>query len=101
MPQSADILVEPVARTVSLIDFATARRDHALHDLLRLETEVITKLLPGVLTRSDLFVETLDVFYRRLHQETFAPEQPTSTQPLQVGLDKRQLIGGHAARHGP
>jgi class 3 adenylate cyclase/tetratricopeptide (TPR) repeat protein len=83
-----NILVEPVARTVSLIDFATARRDHALHDLLRLETEVIAKLLPGVLTKSDLFVETLDVFFQRLDQATFAPGQPASTQPPQVGLDK-------------
>ncbi|NJM05160.1 hypothetical protein HC891_01375 [Candidatus Gracilibacteria bacterium] len=31
---------------VNLIDFAEAREEHVLHDLLRLETEIITHLLP-------------------------------------------------------
>jgi len=83
-----NIMVEPAGRTVSLIDFATARRDHTLHDFLRLETEVITRLLPEALPSADLLVETIDILYRRLHQETFAPDRPVRTLPIQAGLDK-------------
>lgn len=84
-----NILVEPAGRNVSLIDFATARRDHALHDLLRLETEVLTRLLPAALGETKLLVETIDVFYKRLHQATFAPTgSPSAPARGQGSLEK-------------
>jgi class 3 adenylate cyclase len=49
-----NVLVDPEARTVHLIDFAQAREDLVLLDLLRLETEVITHLLPEAFAESGL-----------------------------------------------
>jgi len=83
-----NILVEPVGRNVSVIDFATVRRDHALHDLLRLETEVVTKLLPEVSAGTSLLVEEIEAFCKRLHEATFAQEHAASAQPSQADLDK-------------
>lgn len=62
-----NILVDPATRDVSLIDFARARQDHVLHDLLRLETEVITHLLPEALAGAELPVETICELYGQLH----------------------------------
>ncbi len=36
-----------------LVDFADARWDYVLHDLLRLEADVITRLIPAVLPKQD------------------------------------------------
>ena len=83
-----NILVEPASRNVSLIDFATARQDHVLHDLLCLETEVVTKLLPEALTETDLLVDTIYAFYRQLHEATFASGQATSSRSVPAGLEK-------------
>ena len=83
-----NVMVEPPGRNVSLIDFATARRDHALHDLLRLETEVITKLLPEALNGVKLLVKTIDTFFKRLHKVSFDPRQPVSTKPHKADLEK-------------
>jgi class 3 adenylate cyclase/tetratricopeptide (TPR) repeat protein len=83
-----NVLVEPAGRGVSLIDFATARRDHALHDLLRLETEVITKLLSQVLSGARLLVETIDVFYRQLHETTCVPQGSVSPSLSRADLEK-------------
>lgn len=44
-----NILVEPQLGDISLIDFANARQDHVLHDLLHLEAEVITHMLPDII----------------------------------------------------
>jgi len=62
-----NILVDPEARDVRLIDFAMARRDHVLHDLLRLETGVVTWLLPEVLAEAGLPLETIHGLYEQLH----------------------------------
>ncbi len=75
-----NILIEPETGAVSLIDFAEAREDHILHDFLRLETEVVTKLIPGLLQRHNLpLIPTLASFYRQLHLVAFqaAFVQPT------------------------
>ena len=66
---------------VHLIDFATVRPGHALHDPLRLETEVITKLLPQALVDADLPVETIFDFYQSLHRVTF-PLSPSAVADL-------------------
>jgi tetratricopeptide (TPR) repeat protein len=49
-----NILVEPQLGDVSLIDFANARQDHVLHDLLHLETEIVVHILPDVVTQLGL-----------------------------------------------
>jgi tetratricopeptide (TPR) repeat protein len=49
-----NILVEPQLGTISLIDFANARQDHVLHDLLHLETQILTHILPEIIDRHDL-----------------------------------------------
>ncbi len=49
-----NILVEPQLGDVSLIDFANARQDHVLHDLLHMETEVLIHILPEVATQLGL-----------------------------------------------
>jgi class 3 adenylate cyclase/tetratricopeptide (TPR) repeat protein len=83
-----NILVEPVNRSVSLIDFATARRDYTLHDMLRLETEVVLKLIPEALRGVKLLVKTIDTFYKRLHKVASAPRSPVSTKPHKAELEK-------------
>jgi serine/threonine protein kinase len=62
-----NILVDPEARDVRLIDFAMARRDHVLHDLLRVETGVVTWLLPEALAEAELPSETIHGLYEQLH----------------------------------
>jgi hypothetical protein len=66
-----NILIDPETRDVSVIDFATVHRGHNLHDLLRLETEVVTKLIPEILKAHDLPPETIYSFYRQLDRTTF------------------------------
>ncbi len=67
-----NILIEPETGAVSLIDFAEARQDHILHDFLRLETEVMTKLIPEILHRYGLPpLPTLASFCRQLHWTAF------------------------------
>ncbi len=82
-----NIIVDPDTRDVSLIDFAEARWDHVLHDFLRLETEVVTKLIPELLHQHNLPPETIYAFYQRLHQaicqpgQTVAPPNPALERP--------------------
>ncbi|HEU5097396.1 MAG TPA: tetratricopeptide repeat protein, partial [Roseiflexaceae bacterium] len=49
-----NILIEPRLGDVSLIDFANARQDHILHDLLHLETEIVIHILPELVRRYQL-----------------------------------------------
>ncbi|GAB4578142.1 MAG: hypothetical protein Fur0022_08750 [Anaerolineales bacterium] len=46
-----NLLIEPENTQLTLIDFADARIDHTLHDILRLETEVITWMLPTLMSK--------------------------------------------------
>jgi serine/threonine protein kinase len=62
-----NILVDPDTRDVRLIDFAMTRRDHVLHDLLRLETGVVTWLLPEAMAKHGLPPETIYNLYEQLH----------------------------------
>lgn len=48
----------------NIIDFAAARKDHLLHDFLKLETGIITELLPGMISDCT----QLHRFYQNLHQ---------------------------------
>ncbi len=49
-----NILIEPQLGDVSLIDFANARQDHILHDLLHLEAEIVIHILPELVHRHQL-----------------------------------------------
>ncbi len=62
-----NVLVDPDARTVRLIDFSLSREDHVLHDLLRLETGLVTRVLPGKLAAAGLGLPAVIDIYRRLH----------------------------------
>lgn len=77
-----NILIEPETGTVSLIDFAEAREGHVLHDLLRLETEVMTKVVPNVLNRHNLPAdEVLLALYEQLHRAVLQPQPPAPLLP--------------------
>ena len=75
-------------KNVTLIDFATARRGHVLHDLLRLETEVVTKLIPEALAEANLPPETIHAFYEQLHYATFHPGQSADPKLPHADLKK-------------
>jgi tetratricopeptide (TPR) repeat protein len=79
-----NILIEPQLGTISLIDFANARQDHVLHDLLHLETQILTHILPEIVHRHQLDpAQVLVELSWRLHRtlahpahEPGLPEQP-------------------------
>jgi hypothetical protein len=68
-----NVMVDPQVRDVRLIDFADARRDHVLLDFLRLEAEVVTKLLPVALVEAQLPPTMVALLYGQLHNGTFGP----------------------------
>ncbi len=92
-----NILVDSETRDVSLIDFADSRRDHVLHDLLRLETEIVTKLIPELLHQHHLPPETIFAFYRQLHLalsnsgQDIAPPNSVLEKPWRILLIIRRL----------
>jgi tetratricopeptide (TPR) repeat protein len=93
-----NILVDPEIGEVSLIDIADAREDHVLHDFLRLETEVVTHLLPETLYEHNLQpAPTMFDLYGQLHCATFerqalvSPTIPGCLQkPFEVLVTVRQ-----------
>ena len=87
-----NILVDTATRDVKLIDFATVRRAHVLHDLLRLETEVVITLLPATLRQADLPAESIIPLYERLHNSRFDPEQFALIRSPLAALDKEFKI---------
>lgn len=78
---SENILVDPETRDVQLIDFGSARRDHVLHDLLRLETAIVTRLLPDSLKRAHLPADAVVKLYTAVHYTGFA-RSPETAPPL-------------------
>ena len=99
-----NILVDPDVKMVHLIDFAEAHWDYVLHDLLRLETEVISKLIPPALQKNNLSPESIGPFYEHLHYASFqsnpsyrhiqAPHP--SLEPAFAALKIiRQIVYGH------
>ena len=71
-----NVLVDPHAREIRLIDFENSGQNHVLHDLLRLETSVITHLLPRTLAEAGLPPTTIISLYEQLHQVVRNPEMP-------------------------
>jgi hypothetical protein len=67
-----NILIEPESGAISLIDFADAREDHVVHDLLRLETDILTRLLPELIGKYALpLAPTLVQLTWRMHLYMF------------------------------
>lgn len=62
-----NILIDTDSGDYSLIDFTQARQDHLLHDLLRIETGIVTRLLPEALAKANLPAETIFRLYEQLH----------------------------------
>lgn len=95
-----NILVDPATGEVNLIDFATVRQGHAIHDLLRLETEVVSKLIPEALQQAELPVSTMWHIYHTLYfaahhanwQDTLLSEMPTPLEkPLMMLIAIRAM----------
>jgi serine/threonine protein kinase len=89
-----NILIDPETSELSMIDFATVRRGHSLHDLLRLETEVVTKLLPPTLQQVDLPLQTIHAFYHQLHDTTASLDATVVSRPLHRELQKPFTVIG-------
>ncbi len=89
-----NILVDPETGELSLIDFATVRRGHSLHDLLRMESEVVTKLLSAAMHQAGLPLQTVPSFYYRLHQATANPDATAASLPLPIALQKSFAVIG-------
>jgi WD40 repeat protein/O-acetyl-ADP-ribose deacetylase (regulator of RNase III) len=98
-----NVLVDPQVRDVRLIDFAEARQDHVLHDFLRLETEVATKVLPLALSAAGLPPQAAHAFYEQLHCATFQFDQGGAYRLFHAALEKPFAILSairEAAREG-
>jgi len=87
-----NVLVDPQVRDVRLIDFARARRDHVLHDFFRLETEVVTKLLPAALAEAQVPSHAIGSFYRELHWAECGPDTSGAHCFLHPALEKTFAI---------
>lgn len=75
-----NILVATQLEDVGLIDFAEARQDHALHDLLRLESAILATILPEIVEGCGLDpLRTLLELGWRLHR---AMQSPASEQGM-------------------
>jgi hypothetical protein len=82
-----NILVEPESGQAWLIDFATARDGHTLHDFMRLERDVLTRLLPQALAQAGSGPETIGDLLLELHSVSVAPTKPPPS-PSQLELKK-------------
>lgn len=83
-----NVLVEPQNRNAFLIDFALARQDQILHDPLRMEMAVMTRLLPELFDQVGQIAEQVAAFYERLH---CAMQRPQEIHPP-TGLEKPFII---------
>jgi hypothetical protein len=75
-----------------LIDFAMVRHGHNIHDLLRLETGLLTALLPETLAMANLPATTIVTLYQKLDQAVFRPDQGASVQLPHDSLEKPYAI---------
>lgn len=62
-----NILIDPAARTTHMIDCASSRQDHVLHDLLRLERDFLTDLAAQTFFNANLPPTAIVNCYRALH----------------------------------
>lgn len=94
-----NVLVEPENRNAFLIDFALSRKDHILHDPLRMELAVITKLLPDLFQQTGQSAEQVISFYERLHCAMHQPEKEFSPTGLEKPFAILQMIRRVAKPH--
>lgn len=87
-----NILVNPKSRDVTLVNFTQAREDYILHEFLRLETEIVTRLIPEILAQTRLSTEILPSFYRQLHQAMFEDSQLNAGKLIHFTLEKPFII---------
>lgn len=93
-----NILVDRDTGAVKLIDFATVREGHVLHDLLRLETEVVTKLIPTALSEANVppkkSASWCHDLYQQLPQASFPLDQlphPGLKKPVAMLVAIREM----------
>lgn len=94
-----NVLVETQNRNAFLIDFAMSRQDHILHDPLRMELAVITKLLPELLIQTGQAAENVISFYERLHCVMQQPNQVGAPTGLEKPFAILQMIRRVAQHH--
>lgn len=94
-----NVLVEPGNRNAFLIDFALARKDHILHDPLRMELAVITKILPELFQQTRQSAEQIISFYERLHCALHQSNPITAPAGLEKPFAILQMIRRVAQRH--
>ena len=83
-----NVLVELQSENAYLIDFARARQDHVLRDLLHLEMAVVTQLLPQALMGRQMPAETIYTLYEQLD---CAVRNPGKVAPP-IGLEKTFVV---------
>lgn len=94
-----NVLVETQNKNAFLIDFAMSRKDHILHDPLRMELAVITKLLPELLIQTGQAAENVISFYERLHCVMQQPNQVGAPTGLEKPFAILQMIRRVAQHH--
>lgn len=94
-----NVLVETQNKNAFLIDFAMSRKDHILHDPLRMELAVITKLLPELLIQTGQAAENVISFYERLHCAVQQPNQVSTPTGLEKPFAILQMIRRVAQHH--
>lgn len=100
-----NILIDPAVRTAHIIDCASARQDHVLHDLLRLERDLLTDGAAQSFFQSDLPPTAIVRFYQQLHCATRGAAHdpghfawPTELEPALAKLFVMIATLRHAAR---
>ena len=100
-----NILIDPAARTAHIIDCASARQDHVLHDLLRLERDLLTDGAAQSFFQADLPPTAIVRFYQQLHCATRGAAHdpghfawPTELEPALAKLFVMIATLRHAAR---
>lgn len=79
-----NILVDKETNNIRLIDFIDSHQDHALHDFLKLETEIIVRIISVILYQHNLPAESIYAFYNQLHDTINRNEQTFVTLPNQL-----------------
>lgn len=89
-----NILVLDELNLIKLIDFRHAREDHILHDILRLETGIITHVLPKFLKEDSNPRELIFAAYQDLHTQQQKPSpygQDKVSSPT-LGIDGLAIL---------
>ena len=97
-----------VTKDFNLIDFATVRHGHVLHDFLRLETEIVIMTLPLVLNRANLDEGAIVMFLEQLYDATQQANwtgkaielpHPTLQKPFRLTLLIRRTAQRYLRNH--